>query len=82
MFVMMDKATFLKELEILLEAEPGTLTGRENLDQIEGWNSLAIMSFLAFAAERLGVTVSPKGILACRTSEELFHMTAQATAGR
>ena len=43
---MMDKTEFLKEMEILLETEPGTLTGRENLDQLADWNSLAIISFL------------------------------------
>jgi acyl carrier protein len=77
---MMDKTEFLKEMEILLETEPGTLTGRENLDQLADWNSLAIISFIAFADDRLGVMLSPKAILSCKTSDDLFDLAAKGTA--
>lgn len=74
---MMDKAEFLTEFASTLAREPGRLTGNEVLDDLDGWDSLAIVSFMGFADERFGVTLSPKEIAGCEKIDDLFAMVTK-----
>jgi acyl carrier protein len=63
---------FLSEFQEILELPPGSLQGSEFLSDLEQWDSLAMMSFIALASEKCGVTLSPRHLLACRTVDELL----------
>ena len=76
----MNKEAFLKEMEGLLQAEPDTLKGGESLDQFRNWDSLAILLFITLADESFGVTLSPKGITACKTIDDLFDLASNGNA--
>jgi len=65
------KNEFLSALDELLELEDGTLKGSESLDSLESWDSLAIISFIALADERCGVSLKPRQISDCSTIEDL-----------
>jgi acyl carrier protein len=65
---------FLSLLDELLELSPGTLKGSELLGSLEGWDSLAVMSFIAMVDEHSGLTVSPKAIVACKTVDDLAKL--------
>ncbi len=67
----MTKKDFLLTLDGLLENEPGTLTGGESLSDVEKWDSLAVMAFMAMVDEKFGVILSPKQIAKCRTVSDL-----------
>jgi acyl carrier protein len=41
------------------------------LADIEGWNSMALVSFIAFVDEYLEKTLSPRAIAPCRTVADL-----------
>ncbi len=74
----MDQANLLKSLDDLLELDPGTLTGSEELSALEAWNSLAVIGFMAIANEEFGVVVSPKKIAACTKVSDLVALLQAA----
>ncbi|HXN46279.1 MAG TPA: acyl carrier protein [Bryobacteraceae bacterium] len=61
---------FLKLIEDLLELEPGTLEGNEDLKGC-GWSSLAVVGFMALADEQFGEIVSPAKLARCNTPNDL-----------
>jgi acyl carrier protein len=65
---------FLLLLDELLELEPGTVKGSETLDSLEGWNSLAVISFMALVDEHFGISVQPRQIAACTTVTDLMGL--------
>ena len=67
----MKRNDFLLLLDELLELEPATLKGPEALDNVEGWNSLAVISFMALVEEHLGVSLAPQQIVKCQTVNDL-----------
>ncbi len=67
----MARDEFLLLLDEILELEPGTLKGPETLADLEGWDSLAIVSLMGLAKSRLGKTLPPKGIAACSSVNDL-----------
>jgi acyl carrier protein len=63
---------FLSEFQKILELPAGSLKGDERLSDIEQWDSLAMMSFIALASEKCGVTLSPRQLLGCQTVDDLL----------
>ena len=70
----MDKAEFLRNLEDLIEADPGSLSEGAVLADTPGWDSMAIMGFISFADEDLGAAPAPKAIKDCRTVADLMAL--------
>ena len=70
----MERTELLLSLDELLELEPGTLKGSETLDSLEGWNSLAVISFMALVDERFGTSLQPRQIAACTTVTDLMGL--------
>jgi acyl carrier protein len=66
----MDHQRFFEKLSELLVREQ-SLTGWETLSELEGWDSVAVISFMAMADSEFGVTVSPKDIAACKTINDI-----------
>lgn len=72
----MTKQEFLLQLDELLEEDPGTLTGEESLEELETWESLTVMEFLALVDETFDVVLEPKEIAACETVNDLVALVA------
>lgn len=70
----MDKTTFIHNLEDLAEAEPGSLSADSVLAETVGWDSMAIMGFIAFADEDLGGAPAPKDVKTCQTVADLMAL--------
>lgn len=70
----MTKQDFLLRLDELSEALPGTLRGTELLADVNGWDSVSIMGFIAFIDEEFDVAISPKRLAACKTVGELVAL--------
>jgi acyl carrier protein len=70
----MEKSKFLGKLEALMEADAGSLTEQTVLKDTAGWDSMAIMGFIALADEELGMTPDPKAINACKTVADLLKL--------
>ena len=66
----MARDEFFVALSELLETD-SRLTGAEELSDLGSWDSLAVISFMAMADDRWGVTLAPKNISACKTVDDL-----------
>lgn len=58
----------------ILELEPGTLRGKEPLDELTGWDSMAMVEFQAFADAEFGVNLDAGHIEACQTIDQLMQL--------
>ncbi len=70
----MDRQTFLPFLDEVLELPPGTLKGPEKLEDLEDWNSMAMVSFVALVDEHFNYTVSPRQFVNCETVDDLLGL--------
>jgi acyl carrier protein len=66
---------FLNHLGELLETD-APLTGAERLQDLEAWDSLAAISFMAMADEECGVKVAPKDLARCATVDDLAALVS------
>jgi len=70
----MQKNEFLRLIEEAIESDPNTLTGEEVLAELDGWDSMSILGFLALVDERLGVAIQPKLLAECKTVDDLVGL--------
>jgi acyl carrier protein len=69
----MTRHDFLSAMDNVLELPEGTLTGPEKLDDLENWNSLAMVEYIALADSN-GAKLSPRQIRDCETIDELARL--------
>ena len=70
----MTRQTFLLQLDDLLELPSATLKGPEELDSMENWNSMAMVSFIALADEHFDYSISPRQFANCKTVNDLLGL--------
>jgi acyl carrier protein len=72
----MTRTEFLRKFESLLEVPPeaGSLAGTELCADIEGWDSLAMLSFIALLDKEFGIKVPPAKIPQCQTVNDLVDL--------
>jgi acyl carrier protein len=68
------KPEFLDQLAEVLEVEPGSLKGEEKLEDLEGWSSIAMVSFMGLADEHFSVRLSPRQFGACKDVNDLAKL--------
>jgi acyl carrier protein len=54
--------------------ESGTLKGDELCADLEGWNSLAVLSFIAAVNKNYGLTLQPAKLFNCRTVNDVVDL--------
>ncbi|MGA2770188.1 MAG: acyl carrier protein [Bryobacteraceae bacterium] len=74
----MNKDAFYLKMDELLEAAAGTVQGSSALANLEDWNSLAVIGFIAMVDTEYGVSLPAKAILSCRTVDDLAALVAEA----
>jgi len=69
--------TFLSFVEDALELTTGILSKNidMNLDGIEEWDSLSIMSFVSLIDVEFNIEVDADVLISCKTPSELFKLT-------
>jgi hypothetical protein len=70
---MMTNEEFLASMDENLELPSGTLKGPERLEDLEMWDSVSMMSYIALA-DTHGVTIAPRQIVGCRTIDDLAKL--------
>jgi acyl carrier protein len=50
------------------------LTGSEKLSTLGSWDSMAVISFMAMADDRFGLSLAPTGINSCKTVDDLIAL--------
>ncbi len=76
----MDRKDFLLALDEMLELDAGTLTGSEELDSLDNWDSLAVISFIALVDEKLGLVVEGEKLAKAKTVDDLLALAGVAVA--
>lgn len=74
----MNKKEFLAELEDILEVDEGTLSFDQQVSELEDWDSLAVISFIAMADENFDVILDGEQLLGVRTIDDLYALVAPA----
>ncbi|MDE3165508.1 MAG: acyl carrier protein [Acidobacteriota bacterium] len=59
-------------MDSILELPAGTLTGGEKLADLEQWNSMAMLGFIALADTNNGTRIQARQITGCNTVEDLL----------
>lgn len=70
----MEKVKFLLLLDEIVEAEPGTLKESDELLEIEGWDSMAVMGLIAMVDEKFGITMVPEKIAKSKTVADIISL--------
>ncbi len=69
----MKSTEFLLAFDEIVELPPGTLTGGEKLDDLEGWNSMGMLGFIALA-DGNGKKVTPRQIAGAQSVADLMTL--------
>jgi acyl carrier protein len=70
----MTKQEFYRSFESILEMPSGSISGSELLDGMSAWDSLAALSFIAFADSELKVRVPIERLTECKTVFDLVDL--------
>ena len=70
----MTHSEFLMQLDEILGLPAGTIRGDEKLDQLDNWDSTALISFVVLAETNSGVSISPEQIVTCSTVADLLRL--------
>jgi acyl carrier protein len=72
----MKTSEFLSLIEDIAEVEPGSLKGGELLSDVEGWDSLSVVAFIAATDKAFGSAPSPASVVSARTVADLVATVA------
>ena len=78
----MTRQDALRLLEETLELDPNTLQGGERLQDLEAWDSLSTLGFIAMADEHFGLLLPGNQVVRCQTVDELLGLLGKALANR
>lgn len=70
----MTQNEFLREIEGILGLLPGTLKGHEKLEDLENWDSTALVSLIAVAESLSNVEITLEQVVSCSTVADLLQL--------
>jgi acyl carrier protein len=70
----MRRIEFYLMLDEIIDEEPGTIQGDEALSGLGGWDSLAVMTFIAAIDENFNVILEPRELADCQTIADLLNL--------
>ena len=70
----MTRKQFLLQIDDILGLQPGTLQGHEKLEELENWDSTALITLIALADEMNNVPITPDQIVGCSTVADLLRL--------
>ena len=70
----MTKTDFLQLIAEIVGVPPGSLTGKQRLEEFENWDSLAIIAFIALVDKHFSVRIPGREITQCATVSDLVGL--------
>jgi acyl carrier protein len=70
----MTTSEFLGEIDAIIQAAPGSTSLEDRLESLNGWDSMAAISFIAMADEKLGINFGIGALASCKTVEDLAKL--------
>ena len=77
---MFDKKLLLNRLEEELGIDSNHLTGTEEFDQIDGWDSLMLVSVIAMLDEQYNLQISAEEFGNCKSVNDFILLVQSKTA--
>lgn len=74
----MSSDEFILAFEQVLEVPGGSLQHSSRLDELERWDSVAMVTLMSVVEEKCGVQLSPRRIAGCQTVHDLYQLTQPA----
>jgi acyl carrier protein len=71
---LMTREEFLLEMDEILGLRAGTLRGDERLEELENWDSTALISLLVLAETSNDAVISPEQVVGCSTVADLLRL--------
>lgn len=69
-----DRDTFLLEIDEILGLRAGTLRGDEKLEDLQNWDSTALIGVIALAESVADRQISPEQVVGCSTVADLLRL--------
>jgi acyl carrier protein len=70
----MTREEFLKEMDEILGLRAGTLRGDEKLEELQNWDSTALISLIVLAESSNNAHISPDQVVGCSTVADLLRL--------
>ena len=70
----MTREEFLLEMDEILGLRAGTLRGDEKLDELQNWDSTALISLIVLAETSNNAHISPDQVVDCSTVADLLRL--------
>jgi acyl carrier protein len=70
----MTREEFLLEMDGMLELRPGTLRGTEKLEELENWDSTALVGMIVLAESANNAEISFDEVVGCSTVGDLLRI--------
>jgi acyl carrier protein len=77
----MTRKEFLAHFDELIQENVGSTQGIEKLGELEAWDSLAVMGFIALVDEQFGITVSAQKVADAQTVDDLVGLLGDKIEG-
>jgi len=74
----MTRDEFLLEMDEILGLRPGSLHGDEKLDELQNWDSTALIELIVLAETANDVEISPEQVVGCATVGDLLRLAGVA----
>lgn len=74
----MTLAGFYALIEEILELDPKSVRGDQPFRDLEGWDSMAVLNFIAMMDEQFEIVISPKDLAACVVVDDLARLAKEA----
>lgn len=70
----MTREEFLLEMDEILGLRVGTLRGDEKLEELQNWDSTALVGLIALAETVNDASISPDQVIGCSTVADLLRL--------
>lgn len=70
----MTREEFLLEMDEILGLRAGTLRGDEKLDELQNWDSTALVGLIVLAENANQTYISPDQVVGCSTVADLLRL--------
>lgn len=70
----MTRDEFLLHIDEILRLRPGTIRGDEKLENLENWDSTALIGLIILMESNQNVPISPDQIVGCSTVADLLRL--------
>jgi acyl carrier protein len=70
----MTREQFLLAMDDILGLCPGTIRGNENLEELQNWDSTALISLVVLAEQSHYAHITPDQVVGCSTVADLLRL--------